>query len=500
MDPGIPRMSPQVARKACLQNQGYELPELNEVLILNYKGFRKIEGLEEYSNVRSVFLECNGIMKIENLEMPHLVSLYLQSNSITRMENLELLSNLQYLNLAHNRISEVENLGSLRKLETLNLASNTLQDVEKLQGLTETPTLRSVDLSSNYFEDGESLLSFWPQHLPEVQCLYLHRNPCSRGLKDARRRLISSLQLLRWIDERPVTGMERAGAEAWAQGGREAEMEAKQSYWRREKEEKDRSFKAYLELQEAAPRVLAETQVLNSIVCVDEKVDRVQVEDMELREADPSVRGPIEDPVDRMKEPRDEMQDPVDERKDLCDEMQDPSEIHPADEVKDVEDLPKEEAVSEWTGFKDKVLGRLVAESRYNFRKASEAFSKEFAFEVSEQECRRRYGELCRPQAKSLGPLTAQKSMKENSLRAVDGPPVDAAAVKEVSEWFVRRIAQGNGQARATKAVATEDPKAKEADDTTIHPSRMMFSPPERLANPVAPAQAAGAKGLFDLD
>ena len=64
--------------------------------------------------MRSIFLECNGISKIENLEvMPQLVSLYLQSNCITRMENLDLLSNLQYLNLSHNSISEVQNLGTL---------------------------------------------------------------------------------------------------------------------------------------------------------------------------------------------------------------------------------------------------------------------------------------------------------------------------------------------------------------------------------------------------
>ena len=69
---------------------------------------------KEYHNVRSIFLECNGISKIENLEvMPQLVSLYLQSNCITRMENLDLLSNLQYLNLSHNSISEVQNLGTL---------------------------------------------------------------------------------------------------------------------------------------------------------------------------------------------------------------------------------------------------------------------------------------------------------------------------------------------------------------------------------------------------
>lgn len=136
---------------------------------------------QEYHNVRSIFLECNGISKIENLEvMPQLVSLYLQSNCIARMENLDLLCNLQYLNLSHNSISEVENLGTLNVLDTLNLAANKFEDVEKLKGLSERPTLRSVDVSANYFEDGDALVNFWESNLPNVQCLYIHHNPCSR--------------------------------------------------------------------------------------------------------------------------------------------------------------------------------------------------------------------------------------------------------------------------------------------------------------------------------
>ena len=138
-------------------------------------------GPKEYHNVRSIFLECNGISKIENLEvMPQLVSLYLQSNCITRMENLALLSNLQYLNLSHNSISEVQNLATLSMLDTLNLAANKFEDVEKLKGLSERPTLRSVDVSANYFEDGDALVGFWEANLPNVQCLYIHHNPCSR--------------------------------------------------------------------------------------------------------------------------------------------------------------------------------------------------------------------------------------------------------------------------------------------------------------------------------
>ena len=71
-------------------------------------------------------------------------------------------------------------LAGLGMLDTLNLAANKFEDVEKLKGLSERPSLRSVDVSSNYFEDGDALVNFWESNLPNVQCLYLHHNPCSR--------------------------------------------------------------------------------------------------------------------------------------------------------------------------------------------------------------------------------------------------------------------------------------------------------------------------------
>ena len=111
-------------------------------------GFRKIEGLQAYWNVRSLFLECNGIRKLENLEcMPELVSLhlvwravnvtgsavhgwlycyprYLQSNCISEIEGLDTLQNLQYLNLSHNSLNRVQGLQNLHRLETLNLSAS----------------------------------------------------------------------------------------------------------------------------------------------------------------------------------------------------------------------------------------------------------------------------------------------------------------------------------------------------------------------------------------
>lgn len=228
MRAGLPEMTKDEIRLSCLENNGYDSPELNDKLYLHFRGFKKIENLELYTGCRAIWLDSNGFSEMENLDkMVDLRCLYLAKNLISEIKGLDCLKQLVTLDLSNNRITAVSNLSCCPLLETVNLTRNALATVESVAHFKECAQLRNIDLTMNRLECDENFLPLLSE-IPALVTLSLNGNELTK-LPSFRKRVISTLPKLGYLD-RPVDELERLCAEAFVSGGVEAEKVARDAH------------------------------------------------------------------------------------------------------------------------------------------------------------------------------------------------------------------------------------------------------------------------------
>jgi len=254
-----PRLTPRVPRT---HRRYAHAPELNDVLHLHCKGIAEITNLEEYTGLKTLYLESNSVDDLEGLlHLDRLRCLYIAKNCLRDLDRAARLVALTTLDVSDNQIVTLEGLRDHPSLSTLVAVNNKLREVSAVEALGSCVRLVTVDLSRNKLED-RAVVDFFlsPEMSDRVRLLKLQGNPAVSEVPAYRKTLVSGMKRLNYLDDSPVFPKDRRLAAAWLRGGVEEEKAERARIFEDERKERERHRAAFDDMVANARREAEEKE------------------------------------------------------------------------------------------------------------------------------------------------------------------------------------------------------------------------------------------------
>ena len=289
-----PLMTLEAIRKICKTHKDlYENIELNEKLFLNFAGFESIDSLQHFPDLRNLWLENNKLTSLVPVPpstglttLTKLRCLYLQNNHLANLRGIEACASLVLLNVSSNHLTTLDGVATLRHLQILDAHDNELSDVtDELRKMAPNsssaarqPALHTLDLSQNKLtvksaddvdnagQDDElpshqqpvpELFQLLASALPKLKVVYLKQNPLVEQVTQYRRLLSSLLPSLSFLDDRPVTALDRECAVAWKTGGSTTERQVRSQTLAEKRAKEERNMREWMKQKQERVAQLA---------------------------------------------------------------------------------------------------------------------------------------------------------------------------------------------------------------------------------------------------
>lgn len=124
------------ALEACVLATKQEFVENVHSLICNNKGIVSLEGIEELTELKTLFVSFNQIQNVDPISsLNKLKALYINGNEITDISALSNLTQLAVLGIQRNNIMDISALNQIDSLKKLNLRNNSIQDFSALDNI-----------------------------------------------------------------------------------------------------------------------------------------------------------------------------------------------------------------------------------------------------------------------------------------------------------------------------------------------------------------------------